>query len=158
MAPVGNDILIHNLADAEQSQVQASFIRCRHASEYEYHELKPLTVAPLAEQIEAFVNPPIVEDYLEEELPLPGNAEEFKFLKREQIGFSIYGKIAASYRLPEEKDFADKKFYSESMRLMDEIRERVLKLQQLGINRVVLQELLKSEDKLSRLVITVTIH
>ena len=52
------------------------------------------------------------------------------------------------------KDFADDHFIIEINHLIDEIRERVEKLEQHGISRNILKKLLTEEQKLSRLVIT----
>ena len=52
------------------------------------------------------------------------------------------------------KDYADSLFSWEIRNLVDEIRERIEKLEQHGISRVMLRRLLQDESKLSRLVVT----
>ena len=52
------------------------------------------------------------------------------------------------------EDFADEQFDWEIDELLDEIRERVKKLEQRGISRKILMELFTEKPKLSRLVIT----
>lgn len=52
------------------------------------------------------------------------------------------------------KDYADSQFSWEINNLVDEIRERIEKLEQRGISRALLQEMLQRKSKLSRLVIT----
>ncbi len=55
---------------------------------------------------------------------------------------------------PHTENFADEQFEREIEELVDEIRERVEKLEQRGISRKILMEFLAEEQKLSRLVIT----
>ena len=52
------------------------------------------------------------------------------------------------------KDYADSQFSWEINNLVDEIRERIEKLEQHGISRALLQHLLREKSKLSRLVVT----
>lgn len=53
-----------------------------------------------------------------------------------------------------EEVFADYKFTMEAKNLIEEIRERVEKLHQIGVNEMVLKRLFQPDDKLSRLVVT----
>ncbi len=52
------------------------------------------------------------------------------------------------------KDFADEHFYWEVNTLVDEIRERVERLEQHGISKIMLMKMLSEERELSRVVIT----
>ena len=51
-------------------------------------------------------------------------------------------------------EVADKSFYAESRQLLQEVREKVDRLRQMGVSRAVLSQLLQPEEKLSRLVVT----
>lgn len=52
------------------------------------------------------------------------------------------------------KDYADKHFSWEIDNLLEEIKERVEKLEQLGLPRTLLQKIIQGEPKLSRLIVT----
>ena len=68
-------------------------------------------------------------------------------------GFYCTAKRPSKDEQPTE-DFADEQFDWEIDELLDEIRERVKKLEQRGISRKILMELFTEKPKLSRLVIT----
>ena len=68
-------------------------------------------------------------------------------------GFYCTVKRPSSEELPT-KDFADEQFNWEINELVDEIRERVEKLEQRGISRKILMKLFTEKQELSRLVIT----
>ena len=55
---------------------------------------------------------------------------------------------------PEKDEIADYKFSFESKKLVEEIKERIEKLRQIGINEMALKSIFNIEPKLSRLVIT----
>ena len=95
--------------------------------------------------------------------PLEEADDESILLQIENIAKEAFYKNTAGFystvkRPSEDKqpteDFADEQFDWEIDELLDEIRERVKKLEQRGISRKILMELFTEKPKLSRLVIT----
>lgn len=69
-----------------------------------------------------------------------------------------YGNSFYSLSKTNDEETADDNFSYETHKLIDEVRERVDKLHQMGVSEMVLARLFQPDDKLSRLVITYKFH
>ncbi len=72
----------------------------------------------------------------------------------EYYGGGLYSKIDNTIEETPIDDFADKNFDDEIKKIVEEVRERVHRLEQHGISRKLLMKMIGQERKLSRIVIT----
>ena len=88
-------------------------------------------------------------------LEYTNDEEMFAYIREwlEFVGFG--GEILYSAKIPEhDENYADKKFPIEAQKLADEIRDRVAKLRNMGVNSFLIKQLLIEPPKPSRLRIT----
>lgn len=90
-------------------------------------------------------------------MPLEYTTDEemFAYIREylEFVGFG--GEILYSATIPEhDENYADKEFPIEAQKLADEIRDRVAKLRNMGVNSFLIKQLFIEQPKLSRLLIT----
>ena len=120
-----NDLFTYTI---QKDNLQCGFIRYKSKDDsfykFSYFEIKEFTEQELWVQLHSYIN---------------------------QIGD---GTILYSVGKPEEDEIADFNFSSESKQLVEEIKERIEKLRQIGINEMALKSLFLSKPKLSRIVIT----